>query len=107
MTEKYPTEAGESRYLIDEIILRLDKLECERVYCNQFLEQPFQIKKIEASIGLIKKVQQNGVMISVTSIKDFNIKMPEMGYPKNQGGIKTLYPDFEGSKIANSLGSLI
>lgn len=41
------------KYLLDEVIDRLAKLNLERIYCNQFLDPPLQISLVRATFSIV------------------------------------------------------
>lgn len=47
---KYPTPADEEKYLIDDVLDRIDKLNHERVYCNRFLHPEMQTERLEITM---------------------------------------------------------
>lgn len=84
--EKYstpPDEGGarKEKFLIDEILDRIVKLDTERVYCNQFLDPNLRTNQLEVTIRLIGNRVIQGALITGT-LENFEFKVPpQTGYP--------------------------
>lgn len=76
-------------YMIDEIALRLDKINKERVYCNRYFSKRLQIRKIVARIDIVDSEYQ--------ILKTERLSIEDKGYPSDIVSIHTLYPFFSGT----------
>lgn len=74
-------DGNTEKYLIDDVMDRLDKLNHERVYCNRFLLHPMQTDRIEVSMDFTKNKSADGIDQNlVLERKTFTIK--DKGYPE-------------------------
>lgn len=77
---KYKTPTGEEKYLIDDVLDRIDKLNHERVYCNRFLQPEMQTDRLEITMEFygIKKIDGEDHQI-ICDRKSLSIY--DQGYP--------------------------
>jgi len=81
----------EEVYLIDEVMLRLEKMNNERVYCSRYMYEIIQLRQIKASIFIVD--EDYNEIIS----KEF--KLEDKGYPSNANLLADEYPDWVGEKL--------
>lgn len=84
-------------YLIDEIFDRLDKMDCERKYCNTFTRGVYAVDSIRASLTIVNDDHDTLEVISIPELTD-------IGYP-TQGitRLKDTLHDYCGESYAKSL----
>ncbi|MBI5329211.1 MAG: hypothetical protein HZB71_01205 [Betaproteobacteria bacterium] len=85
LSKKYKIPQDENgnteKYLIDDVMDRLDKLNHERVYCNRFLLHSMQTDRIEVSMYFTKIKSADGIDQNIAlERKSFTIK--DKGYPE-------------------------
>lgn len=111
LTSKYltpPNDKGLSKdkYLIDDVLDRICKLDLERRYCNQFLDPNLQIDQLEIDISL----KQHQVITSsstqtipaILEVAKHEIRIPiRSGYPEMENIWKNSQPQLKGKLIAN------
>jgi hypothetical protein len=108
LTDKYPTPPnakGErvERYLIDEALDRISKLECERRYCNQFLDPRMQANEIEVNISLLGE-QQKGIHIIPHEVRNYQFRIPlRQGYPGAQDEWRSRQSELVGSVLVQRI----
>jgi len=79
---KYTTPTGEEKYLIDDTLDRIDKLNHERVYCNRFLHPEMQTERLEVTMEFYGVKKIDGIDESHTVISDTKIfSIYDQGYP--------------------------
>jgi hypothetical protein len=110
LTTKYPTPPNDiglskDKYLIDDVLDRICKLDLERRYCNQFLDPNLQIDQLEIDISLKKhqditsSAQTIGAILEVAK---HEIRIPiRSGYPESEDIWKTTVPQLKGKLMAN------
>lgn len=90
----------EFKYLLDEVLDRLAKLNRERVYCNQFLDPPLQITRVKASIAIVDgDDDENQLDECIIEIK------PE-GYPQEDISWRNQTLGFAGEEMKKKLFSI-
>lgn len=89
----------EYKYLLDEVLDRLGKLNLERIYCNQFLDPPLQITRVKASITIVDGVDDE------TQLSECHIEIKPEGYPQDDCSWRTQATGFAGEEMKNKLFS--
>lgn len=79
-------------YLIDEIFIRLSKMNCERIYCNRFMAEAVQIFKLRIDITIYDD-DYNEV-----DSKRFDIE--ETGFPECELVLPFSQSDWSGENLA-------
>lgn len=110
LCEKYdapPDEAGicKKKYLIDDILDRIGKLELERQYCNQHLDPRWQTTGLDISITLNqdKQIDGAGIMPCVVARYSFKISSAK-GYPTSNNDWRCIVPQIlTGSSLAKQV----
>jgi hypothetical protein len=69
-----------SKYLIDDVWGRIDKLNHERVYCNRFLLPSMQTDRLEISVAFTKKISVGGAEV-ITTCERHDLTIRDEGYP--------------------------
>lgn len=87
LLQKYPTppnEQGErgEKFLIDDIIDRISKLDLERRYCNQHLDSRLQTIELDILIALNEDQQQDSAIMMPVTVASYPILITsKQGYP--------------------------
>lgn len=108
LTDKYktpPNGTGDrtEKYLIDEALDRISKLECERRYCNQFLDPRMQVNEIEVDISLLAE-QQKGLHTIPHEVKNYHFRIPlKQGYPGAQDEWRSRQSELVGDILVQRL----
>lgn len=77
---KYTTPKNEEKYLIDDVLDRIDKLNHERIYCNRFLLPQMQTERLEITMEFYGLKVTNGIEHQIIcDTKNLNIF--DQGYP--------------------------
>lgn len=107
LLEKYKTPKDEvgvqsEVFLFDEVLIRLAKLDRERIYCNQFLDPRLQTNQIEVLIRLmqLKKIGNSLHKFEVEKI-ELKIPPPQTGYPVASLGWQSGHAQLTGAILAN------
>lgn len=100
LTPKDKDGKAQERYLLDEALIRLSKLDCEREYCNQFLPPSLQTSHIDVAINIKQRKPKNGSFV-LGDVAKFEFKIPpQSGYPAQSNSWMSKLPDLTGEKIA-------
>ncbi|MEC4889747.1 MAG: hypothetical protein RI101_06755 [Nitrospira sp.] len=86
-------------YLIDEILLRLEKMDLERKYCTRFMFPVFRVDRIDVTINI------NGE--DMTPIQTHPIRLEESGYPSSPENLAKRYPHLLGQTLHKCLQTKI
>lgn len=88
------------KYLLDETLDRLGKLNLERLYCNQFLDPSLQISRVKASIKIVDGPEDDECVVveRIVEIK------PE-GYPDDDKKWRSQVDGFSGESMKATLVS--
>ncbi|HEY9210477.1 MAG TPA: hypothetical protein VIO56_03625 [Methylotenera sp.] len=78
---KYKTPTGEEKYLIDDVLDRIDKLNHERVYTNRFLLPQMQTERIEIAMEFYSNKQLNGSDFQQIVCDSKKWSIYDQGYP--------------------------
>ncbi len=104
LKEKYPhPKIAEGQYVIDEVFDRISKLDCERRYCNQYLDPGLQTRELDISINLLEE-KLYGEKISIPSVvKSLGFRIPSKdGYPATQDSWRTGQHEWQGQNLAET-----
>ncbi len=71
----------EQTYIIDEILNRLTKMNCERIYCNKFMKPVCEVERIKFTIDIVDN-DYNTIETIEDVIRDYD------GYPNSCEDIK-------------------
>lgn len=96
---KGSSESTENIFLVDEIILRLEKMFSELIYCKLFMYEVCVINKIRAHIRIHDEDDQ---FESIS--KTFEIE--QKGYPSANFKFNAAYPDWSGAQVEQQIKSL-
>ena len=88
---------GKKKYLLDETLDRLAKLNMERVYCNQFLVPELQTDRVHAIITIVDG--EDGETI----LEEKEIDIRPRGYPTEDKSWRNQISDFSGKAIQKKL----
>lgn len=96
LTKTWQTPKGE-RYLSDYILDRLEKLNTERIYYNQFVDARLQVHNVVAKIQVV-----HGMDVKLQEI----VKTVKKGYPDNDtaNSWRSEYPVLCGKTLSEKLG---
>lgn len=90
-----------SRYLVDEILNRLEKMDMERRYCNRFSRGLYTIDSIRASIEIVDENHDAVEYIAIPELCD-------SGYPDSgSGSLKGQLREYCGEGFAQKLSAII
>lgn len=103
LTDKYPhPKLSEGKYVIDEVFDRISKLDCERRYCNQYLDPRLQTRELDISINLLEEKQYGLRTLIPSVVKSLAFRIPSKdGYPVAQDSWRADQLDWQGSTLAN------
>ncbi len=82
---------SEEVYIVDEIMLRLEKMNNERIYCSRFMYEIIPLRQIKASITVIDE--------DYCDLEIKKIQLIDSGYPAHTLSLAELYPDWIGEKL--------
>lgn len=82
-------------YLIDEVMLRLEKMNNERIYCSRYMFEIIQLRQIKASIYIVD--ENYNILMS----KEF--KLEDKGYPTHVNLLAKEYPEWVGKELRKNL----
>lgn len=108
LVDRYPTprhtsENPEEKYLLEDALDRIQKLDTERIYCNRFISPALRTDRIEVGINITRSSVVHGQTIrKIWKSKEFVIE--ERGYPTPNTEWRTKLAEFAGSTIASDLG---
>ena len=89
LTEKFETLEKDddgnviTKYLIDDVIDRIKKMDVERRYCNRFLLPDLRYEEISVKIEIQSITAIDNIQVP-RSIKTWEFSTHESGYPKNE-----------------------
>lgn len=98
------SDPPKQKYLLDEVLERLGKLNLERIYCNQFLDPPLQITQVLASITIV-----DGPDDEIT-LCECPIKIKPEGYPQEDTSWRYQAAGYSGEEMKSrffSNGSVV
>lgn len=103
-TDKYSTLKDDNgneqyKYLIDDVIDRIDKLNHERVYCNRFLLPELQTDRIEVTMEFSKSIIIAGSTQQMV-LNQRNITIRDQGYPSVSNSWKNDIQDVNGETFS-------
>jgi HD superfamily phosphodiesterase len=105
LVEKYTTPKNaegkqEEKYLIDDILDRVDKLNHERVYCNRFLSPQLRIEAIEVEIKITKQQMMPGGFEIPQQCDLKRLTIRDDGYPTVPNNWRNAEPGLTGEQFA-------
>jgi hypothetical protein len=104
LSEKYPLPSDEKgdraeKYLVDDVLDRISKLDRERRYCNQFLDQRLQTTELSIEIEIIGA--QTPPVNFPRTIRKYAFRIPSRsGYPADENSWRKGSDGLSGEKIA-------
>jgi len=106
-SDQYPAikdELGNQRqkYLIDDALDRIDKLNCERVYCNRFLLPQMQTDRLEISMEISKTISVAGTNQQI-KCDERSLTIRDKGYPAVPRDWKSDVSDVNGANFAGKV----
>lgn len=93
LLKPYTFTPDKKKYLLDETLDRLAKLNLERIYCNQFLVPELQTDRIHATITIVDG--EDGE----TTLEQKEIDIQPRGYPTEDNRWRSQIIDFSGKAI--------
>lgn len=97
LLKPYTHTQDKKKYLLDETLDRLAKLNMERVYCNQFLVPELQTDRVHATITIVDG--EDGE----TVLEQKEIDIRPRGYPTEDDRWRHQVSDFTGKSIQKKL----
>lgn len=89
------------KYLIDDVLDRICKLDRERRYCNQFLTPSLQTDELEIHLEFQEDTQVRPDLRKLLTVKEFDIRIPpKEGYPAAHDSWREKLPDLAGEALA-------
>jgi hypothetical protein len=92
------------KYLIDEVLDRIEKLDLERRYCNQFLDPSLQINLLEIQIVLNQSKSfppPNETLVRTVEVGKYEFRIPlSNGYPESQNSWRITKQELQGRKLS-------
>lgn len=104
LTERYPTptqspEYPDGKYVLDDALDRIEKLDAERIYCNRFLSPQLRTEQLVIKLDITRSKP-----VGTQSIKETWISTPftiqERGYPCPDKSWRSGLTQISGSEIA-------
>ena len=83
-------------YLIDEIFERLEKMNCEKIYCRRFAPEIIKIDSIKAVINILDDEYE--------LIENLSITCEESGYPDGTINLSVEHSDWIGDTLKKKMG---
>jgi len=77
----FETPMKEQRYLLDDALDRIAKLDAERIYCNRFLLPQLRTDRLDVTVDVMRSNTVDGKPISIRWM-DHRFSIRDMGYPK-------------------------
>lgn len=90
-----------TKYLLDEVIDRLAKLNLERIYCNQFLDPPLQISLVRATLNIVDGPEEDE-----QELFKHTVEIRPEGYPTEDMGWRKQVQGYTGSEMKQQLASI-
>lgn len=97
LLKPYTYSQNKKKYLLDETLDRLAKLNMERIYCNQFLVPELQTDRVQATITIVDG--EDGETI----LEEKKIDIRPRGYPTEDNRWRSQISDFSGKAIQKRL----
>lgn len=99
LTPKDSDGNQQEKYLIDDALDRIDKLNHERVYCNRFLLPQMQTDQIETTMEFTKNTLVDGADMPVVCERRI-LTIRDKGYPSVPNNWKAEISDINGPNFA-------
>jgi len=90
------------KYLLDDAMDRIQKLDTERRYCNRFLHPQLQTDRIEVEVNIAKVQTINGRDL-LKQWKQSNLEILDVGYPEDDTTWRSQAANLNGEAIAREL----
>ena len=87
------------KYLLDELLDRLAKLNMERIYCNRFLDPALQTDRVQAVISIVDGLDDEVVL------ERRQVDIQPHGYPEMDNSWRSQIEDFSGRQLSKKLFS--
>jgi len=94
------TDPPTRKYLLDEVIDRIAKLNLERIYCNQFLDPPLQISLVRATIIIVDGPEEDEHEIDKRIVE-----IRPAGYPTDDKIWQKQLLEFSGESVRDKLNT--
>lgn len=89
------------KFLIDDVLDRISKLDQERRYCNQFLDPRLQTNELGIQIEIMEDRQVAKDMVVPTQVGCYKFHIPSKeGYPAVHDAWRSTVPDLKGDTMA-------
>lgn len=89
------------KYLIDDVLDRISKLDRERRYCNQFLAPSLRTEELEIHIEFQEDTQVRPDLRKPLIVDDLHIRIPpKEGYPAAHDSWRDERPELRGATLA-------
>lgn len=92
----------DERFLLDDALDRIQKLDTERIYCNRYLPPELKTDRVEVKID-ITLTQKAGSQSIAKTWKTKTFIIQERGYPSPNASWRNNLNELAGEKIANEL----
>lgn len=109
LSQKYltpPNELGKraEKYLLDDVLDRINKLDLERRYCNQYLDPRLHTTELDIQIKLIEDCVFDGHPTVPTQVDRYDFCITSnQGYPKPHDAWRNDLAKLTGSKMAKQI----
>ena len=91
----------EEKYLVDDVLDRISKLDRERRYCNQFLAPTLQTDELDIHVEFQEDTQDRPGQVVPLKVIEFDIRIPSKeGYPTTQDSWRDMRPELTGVSLA-------
>jgi len=101
-TPKHTNEVEDLKFLLDETIERIIKLDTERRYCNRFLAPPLQTDRLIVRL-MISHTEIAAQPRRLNTWEEWNFNIVESGYPDSSNNWHRSSPELDGQNIATKL----
>ena len=78
-------------YITEEILLRLEKMNLERVYCMRFMYEVVTIQRIAATVSIVDR--------QFNVLEQYAVTLEDLGYPVANAALLARHPDLAGSSV--------
>lgn len=107
LREQFPTPSNGSgstikRFLLDDALERLQKLDTERRYCNRFLDPILRTERIDVAIEIVKTESANGLSLR-KNWRNWSFQIRDRGYPNDNNSWRKDHDEISGGNIAAML----
>lgn len=100
------TAASQQLLLIEEIAIRLQKLDLERKYCNNYLPEELKTRGVNVTISTYKKESSSdGRMLPLNLIEITTHDFKDSGYPLPSSKLTEIWPEIDPEKFTSLVES--